>query len=574
MRRLAALALLLLLPACGLPLPGGVATPGAVPQERPREEQVAVLPAGPQPDATPRQIVEAFLGAQSSPENGHAVARSFLTPTLASSWKDEGRVLVYDATRPPQPVQQSDPALVRVEFDVVATVDSEGVYRRVSKSQTETFRVDCPDGRCRIASLDNGLRITPADLARSYAPRAVQFLAPSPRPGVAPDHVVPDLLWLPRDDPAERLVQRVLDGPSTVLRGSVTTAVPPGTTLRRPVRTATDGTVTVDLSEQVTGLDGPARERLAAQLVWTLRGLRTGFARLRLRAGGEPFQVGLGAGALSAGAFGSYDPERLPARAPLRFVAARRLQTLTPDDAGDDRSEAPDLPVDVVAVSPDGTLGLLTGRPDGQVEVRTGRTAARSVRRAGGAFTSPTWGSGEQGLFLLDDGRLALLPPDGGVQRVAVPDLDLPLRQVRVSRDGVRVAVLAGEAASPHLLVGRLQRDDAGWRVLGLEEVVPGLTDLVDVAWESSTSLVVLATFRPLGVLPSRVPVDGSGAIVPLGARLPQGVTPVAVAAASGRPVVLAARPDSRRDDPPTLYAESDDVFGRQSPGGEPAYPG
>ncbi|MCW2777034.1 MAG: Lipoprotein LpqB, beta-propeller domain-like protein [Frankiales bacterium] len=572
-RGLLALLVALLLTACGLPLPGGVQTPGRVPEGNAKDDEVEVLPPGPAEKASAVEIVTTFLGAQRSPEDAHAVARMFLTPEAAARWDDRAGVKVYDPSR--LVVTQPAPETVRVVSQLTAEVDARGVYRRSARQDTEDYRVSCTAGRCRIAALPRGLRLDSATLGRSFSPRSVHFLAPplaGAASGAAP-HLVADLRWLPRTSPAQALVQAVLDGPSRVLDGSARTAVPGGTHLLQDVQTAADGTVTVDLSPEVLALDPAAREDLSAQLVWTLRALQTGFTRLRLLAAGRPLVVDGSAAPQDADAWPAYDPERLPSRVPALYVADRALRSLV--DGGLATSDATEgrLPVDVAASSPSGFLGLLTRRDDGGADLRTGPQAGPFGRpRLSGDVSSPSWGSGDQGLFVLRAGRVVLLPPEGAAVPVPVVSDGRPLRAVRVSRDGVKVALLVGDADRPHLVVGRLVQGARGPRITDLEEVVPTLTGVVDVAWETGTGLVVLET-SPQGVLPARVPVDGATVTV-LGSRLPQGVTPVGLTAAAGRPVVLAARRDADPGGPLTLYREQDAEFVKQAPGSEPFYPG
>ncbi len=570
-------ALVLAAPAlsgCGLPLPSGVQAPGRVAQERPREEQVVALPAGPAAGASARDIVEDFLVAQSSPEDHHAVAREFLAPDIAQTWDDDAGVQVYDAARPPVIEQTSNPEIVRVVAQLSATVSPEGVYQRAGREVTDDYRVLCEGDRCRIAALEPGLRLNPGDLGRSFAPRAVHFLAPTVGGTSRSGHLVADVRWLPRDDAAQRLVQAVLDGPSAALGDSARTAVPPGTRLLAPVTVRADGTVTVDLSVPADGLDALTGERLSAQLVWTLRGLGTGFRRLRLLSQGRPLEVDGSRAAQAAGMWQAYDPERLRSRAPALYLENRALRSLA--DGGLASSVATDgrLPVDVAASSPDGALALLTDRPDGRTDLRIGPQAGPfDDVRATGALSSPTWGSGEQGLFLLRDGEVVLVPPEGALVTVPVQTGERPVRRVRVSRDGVRVALLVGAADRPDLLLGRLEQGGAGPRVTGLREIVPTLTRVLDAAWETGTSLVVLARF-PLGVLPARVAVDGSTAQPLRNTPLPQGVTPVSLTAAAGRPIVLSGLRAGAPADQQRLYRDADQAFRDEGPGRTPFYPG
>lgn len=577
-RTVLALLAVLLAAGCGLPLPSGVQAPGQVPDEQRRAGQITVLPPGPQQGASARDTVIHFLGAQSSPEGGHALARQFLTPRAALGWRDDDRVRVYDPSTPPLIEQAPQGSTGRVSVETVtvispavATVERDGTYHRADAREkvVDTYRVSCEAGRCRVDGLDPGLRLTPADLSRSFVPRPVYFLAPALGGAQTGGHLVPDLVWLPRADLAGRLVQAVLDGPSAALQGSAATAAPAGTGLVRPVTTSADGTVTVDLTDQARGLDDRGREQLSAQLIWSLRALRTAFSRLRLLVQGQPLTVGGGDTPQDARAWPTYDPERLRPRVPLLYLDARRVRSLPGDDLPG--SATAGGPVDLAAASPLGRLALLTRRPDGTSVLRTGPLEGPLAPvPATGALSSPTWGSGEQGLFLLRNGRVVLLSGQGGPVDVPVVGTVRPLRQVQVARDGVHVALLAGDRAAAHLFVGRLVQGATGPRVVGLMEVVPGLRAVVDVAWESSTSLVVLATRVPLGRLPARVAVDGSASPL-LDSRLPAGLTPVSLTASADGPVVLAG---TTGDGTEHVYRDNGTLFTEQARGRAPFYPG
>ncbi|MCW2544869.1 MAG: hypothetical protein JWM40_2421, partial [Frankiales bacterium] len=83
----------LLMAGCSLPLPEGVhvSRGAAVVDSDPGDIQV--MPPGPKDAAAPDAVVRGFLGAESSPEDSHAIARRFLTPK--AKWVDS-EVVVYD----------------------------------------------------------------------------------------------------------------------------------------------------------------------------------------------------------------------------------------------------------------------------------------------------------------------------------------------------------------------------------------------------------------------------------------------------------------------------------------------
>lgn len=570
-RRGAGLLLVVLLSAglagCGLPLPSGVQSARVVPEGSARAGEVSVFPPGPAPGAGPGDIVNGFLRAQSSPVRDYAVAREFLAP--GTEWNPGDGVTVYDPSDfQADQLQGSDVVAVRARRLAVVTQD--GAYHRSSGDQRDSYTVRCTP-QCRITAAPRGLRLSPGDLVRSFEPALVHFLAPSSGQATASGSLVADMVWLMSGaDRADRLVRALLAGPSSALRGSVGTAVPPGTTLVAPVLTAPDGTVTVDVSRQVAALDALRRRQLSAQLVWTLRGLGSRFTALRLLVDGRPLAVE-GATTQSATAWQAFDPERLRPNAPAFYLQDGQLRTLDGGLASSPATEGGLPAVTSAAASPDGSLGLLVGH-DGAQRLYVGPQGGPFKVRATGALSSPTWGGGEQGLWLLRGGALLRVPLVGSPQQVAVEGAARlgPVQSVRLSRDGVRVALLVGNAAQPRLLVGRLVDAPDRPRVTDLREIVPGLSEVQDVAWESGTSLMVLASFDNVGRLPARVSVDGSS-VVPLASRLPQDITELmSVAAAQGRPVVLGARTQQRL----LIYRDNGVLFASVTAGRRPFYPG
>jgi hypothetical protein len=217
-----------------------------------------------------------------------------------------------------------------------------------------------------------------------------------------------------------------------------------------------------------------------------------------------------------------------------------------------------------------------------EVRVGTGPFGAPTLRRRG--LGSLTWGPGEQGLWLLERGggtpNVCLLPLPGAPARSDPCDVtyDRPpeagaLSGIRVSRDGARAALVFGSGPARRLYVARIV--PAGGRlrlVLGASPrpVAPTLTNVTDVAWESGSSLVVLAAAgRATQVVVWRVPVDGSTAPAAVQrSGLPGDA--LAVAAAPDRSLVVSAQLGSRRQ----LYRDNGTLFAAVQPGGSPAYPG
>ena len=533
-------ALLLLATGCSLPLSSQVHSVGEVsPQER-QGAALQVIPPGPKADATPVEAVLGFLGAQASADGGHAIAREFLTPRERGRWNDDLEVQVYDPDQlSVQAVPGSEPgaALVRVVTHVTGRVRADGSYVVLSGERVqEDYHLLRQRGGWLLDDVPAGLRLTAADRQRAFAARSVYYLAPQ-LAGDLP-HLVPDQVFLPvGGDPATTLVSRLVRPPSVALAGSVRTAVPEGAHLER-VDMSSSGEVTVDLTGVTTPPTGQRAQDLSAQLVWTLRSLGSAFRGLRLLVNGRPLAVP-GEGQLQrAGEWDTYDPEGLGPNPPYFFVSGRRLRAsvelpagpATAGDVGDGRAVA----VDAAAVTPDRTrVALLEAPGEAVTTVRIGPLRGQSfpVAARGPALTSPTWGSGDLGLWLVRQGRGLVRVGRGRLDPVTV--VGQPpgrITGLALSRDGVRAALVVGG----RLYVGRVLLVSGAPRVVGLSLVLPTLHGVSAVAWSSSTELVLLGVLTRARQL-LRVSVDGSS----LQAMNTAGLVPTEVAASAVGVVVV-----------------------------------
>lgn len=585
-RRPGLLLLVALLPvatACGLPVPTEVQSDGPVAADSVERGDIQVLPPGPRPDAGPREMVLGFLGAQTSAEDDHALAREFLAPEVREEWQDSGSVVVYDPASLEVVPDPADELLVRVRADTVASIGGDGAYLLNDGTTEDTYRLTRDaQGQLRLAEVPPGLRLTPAGAGRTFEPHAVYFSAPAVAGEGRPTptrRLVPDRVFLPVDDVPDALVRRLLAGPSVPLRGAVENAFPAGTELAAPV-SVREGVVTVELTGSVADADAQARRQLSAQLVWTLLDALPAATSVRLRVDGERFEVPGTEGDQERGDWLAFDPAGASVTGAAVFVEDRTLQrldgTLADSEATDGR-----LAVDLAAVSPStGTLALVTRGAAGEGDaVRTGPPSGpfEPVLTAP-AVRSVSWGSGERGLWVVADAadpaaerRVLLVPEEGDPVEVgyARPGGAGPLAALRVSRDGARVAAVFGEGRGRRLHVGRVESGDEGLRLASLRPVAPGLTDVADVAWESGTSLVVLAPLGTPNRLPVRVSVDGSE-VEPVRTLGLDG-EPETVAAAPGRPLVIGATLAGR----PVLLVEDGGLFRLQAgTGAVPAYAG
>jgi hypothetical protein len=310
----------------------------------------------------------------------------------------------------------------------------------------------------------------------------------------------------------------------------------------RSVRTDASGVVTVDVSAAARRADAQLREQMSAQLVWTLRG--SDFSALRFLSGGRPVPSGSGdqSGLRDRNDLQPYDPDGLTSRPPLYYISGHRLRLLEPT-SGPASDASQRQVVDSAAASPRGGGLALISRSRFGAELRTGPPTGPFVLRARARSLSfPSWGSGEQGVWYLQNGRVTLATLGGPPVAVPVDGLGGlgPIAGIRVSRDGVRVGIIAGVGTGRRLLVGRVVERAGALRIVGVHSVAPGVGDVRDLTWDSSTSLVVLG--RAAGVAgPVRVAVDGSSVALVARVGFEPGTDPRTVTAAPNQPLVVAA---------------------------------
>lgn len=553
MRRLLC-AVLLLATACSLPLPDGVRTPSGVTGRRPADLQA--LPQGPTAGQSQIDTVIGFLAAQASPLGGYAIAREFLTGAAAQQWDPGLGVRVYSPDS--EQVQQVGPVRdkqVQVSLTSVATVDPAGHYVSGTRRTTDAYGVTKVGSGWRISALPSGvgLQLSPLDLLRTYAERNAYYLAPRLRPG-DPRHLVPDRVFLPTGpDLTDALVRRALEQPSLALVGSVDASVSPALAVRAVDRDR-EGVVTVTLSDDAAGLSPDDLRDLYARLVWTLRQDER-FRGLRLRTQAQVLHLDGDPQVEPARAFRDYDPEGLGDPPAYAYLASGHLRSTAPLA----RSALTDGPaLDAVAVAPRGDRVAGLHRRGAAVDVLLGTTRSGLVTTVRGrGLASPTWGSGEGGLWLLQEGRrvVRLDPVTGGLHPVAVAGRPAgTLTSLAVSRDGVRAALVV----DGQVLVGRI-----AWRAgeAAVQDLVALSTSgrAQQVVWASPVDLVVLGRGGTARVV-QRVQVDDS----PPRVTLPIGLlSPVRIAAAGSTILVESGG---------TLYGLGQSVPLRK--GAFPVYPG
>jgi lipoprotein LpqB-like beta-propeller protein/sporulation and spore germination protein len=530
-------ALLLALPAACSTVPTGSAPQAITDAEARPTGDVGIEPLGPRAGATTEEIVRGFVDAAASSVNGHPVAVEHLTSEAGATWSDEAGITLVG---PDYATVATGAGTVVMTGDQVGTVDPRGVFTAASDTVfTHEFTLAEVGGEWRIANPPDGLVMLVPDFERLYDDLAVYFVDPTQT------RVVPDPRYLISGEAQPTtLVQRLVEGPSPALAAGVGNPLG-GVTLTRAV-TVSGSTVVVDLA----GLDRFSPQELAqlsAQLVFTLDQVE-GTNSVEVRTSGEPVTVPGVPTAQRTDDWASFSPESVPADAAGHYLDAGRLMTVdgqpAPGPAGqgaygltsaavsaDPRTSALTTMVGVSVAG--GTASLLAGSYSGDLApvVTASRLSVPTV-----AATRPEF------WVVRDESTVVRVPATGSPQPVNAPTLAGLGRTtvLQLSPDGVRAAVVVSRGDDAVLLVGTVVRSDEGPVALrDLREVAPSLPSVVDVAWRTAGSLVVLADGGEDGVVPYVVGVDGWGLSTVPTSGLPS--PPTALAAAPGQRALVSA---------------------------------
>ena len=505
-RVLAAAAVTTMLAGCaGIPSSGPVervADDGGLDQST-----VRYAPVGPPRGASPQQIVRGYLDAMLAYPVSTGTAALYLTPDAAKEWRSSEGVTVYASPRVTltDGGEGSDPDAVAVELrtDEVARLDRQGHYSRSTKDPMRTYRLERLDGKWRIANPQSGVMVTRTYYGSYFRPFSLYFFDASG------ERLVPDLVHLAVGDQLPTgLVTALARGPGRTL-GTLRTYVPEAGALRPSVTVGDERVADVEFSTSLTKLSAAARNRLAAQIVWTLRSV-PGLRGLRIF-GGTAILSSRGERVHPVDSWSGFGP---PA-AKNHTYALVDDKLVEIDDAtvkpvtgawGRDAAGAVEA-----AVSDDSVAAVLAGR--GQVRV-TDRAGRNPLEIDGTGFVAPWWDF---------DDRLWLIDRPGGTSRVRVVEdrriralsagglRQLTVRSFALSPDGARYAVVATDGGGPALYAGPLRRDkDDRLTSLGNPRRLSiGVSDPHSVDWVSTTRLGFLGA-SDAGVQLYDVALDGT----------------------------------------------------------------
>ena len=520
-----------------------VPSSGPVVEGRPAGEplpppNVAVLPTGPRSGDDPVAIVEGFLSSMASYEPGYPTAREYLTPAAAAGWEPESGIAVYGAGEGSRRVSEVDGG-VQTVLAVVGDVAADGSYAAAPEDSTLVldFVVEQVDGEWRIATPPEGLVMTQFDFTREFAAYASYFFDPEF------EVLVPDLTYLPvRGNLPALLVEELLDGPTEWLAPGVRSAFGPGVSLTSGTVPLSGTTAQVDLTSQVSSSTSQQRDRLAAQLAWTLR-QAPGVAEVAVLAGGRPLPLPASdTGVVTADSFAFLDPAAVPAGSSLFAIADGAVVRV-------DGETAARVPGPLGEPGRFRSVGVGLTATNGAAVTADGTGVAVATLAQDAATTETTVGTDlavpsvdrQQRVWLVDrtaDGSTVLLLDQVDAPE-PVPVLDLGgvrVERLSVAPDGVRVALVYSEGEQRRLALA-LVLDEATTTLGQLRDLAVEDVTALDVAWASATALALLASD---GGQPQPYLVELSNGSLSARGQVEEAVS---LAAAPGQPLVVGTAP-------------------------------
>ncbi|GAA3969980.1 hypothetical protein FOF52_12750 [Thermobifida alba] len=576
-----------------------------------------LLPAGPQPGWGENALVRGFLKDMGSFEENHEAARLYMTEERSEDWRPSDRVLVYeemDAVRfDVETVEEERTARVRVRTRLYATIRPDGQY--VAADQGETidvvFDLAKVEGEWRIANLPDDILLSRQDVDRVYRPLNLYYFNQDM------SRLVPDPVFLPvrsavdiTEQLARRLVAMLVEGPTDWLAPAVRTSFPEGTTATVD---HSSGSLVVDLDTPAPDDDPRWRFKMGAQLVWTLKQLPE-IQQFTLRIGGEEVELpGVEDGVLQASnqEWNAVNPAGMPGSPRAYFMRDGQLWSL---DVDQQEKLVPGAPgqghvlLEEHAVSLDEKRVAGIAPDDGSVRVAPiTEGGGYTTVLDGGDYTSLSW-DGYGNLWVLEDlsdevaraqqeedladdtepggtasegsgrsdaapaggsrlTRLWLLADGADPVEVHAPELaGTPVAQLRVSRDGTRVAVLTGTAEAGRVLVGRVVYGESSVSLQAFLPLAGDLTTVTALSWRGADQLAVLGQRDRGAVQAYLVSLNGSGESTSAGAVT--GADMKTITAAPGMPLLAGTEED-------TISSSSDRLMWQRAVDGtKPVYPG
>ncbi|WP_459547724.1 MtrAB system accessory lipoprotein LpqB [Nocardia sp. X0981] len=505
------------------------------------QEPEAEGPPPPTEGRDPDLLLGDFLKATADPADGHLAARQYMTPAASTQWNDTESSVIVERADTLRESRSENEATYVLRARKVGELAADGSYHAVDGIIEHKIEMTRVEGEWRIDELPDGVVMEYSAFSRSYRRHALYFVTSDGR------HVVPDLRWVSvrPDELTQRLVEMLMAGPQPHIAPVVRNYLGSPVALRGRITKANGdpvgvgvglGGVRLDFSG-VGDLSPRDRELFAAQIVLTLSGADV-LGPYRVLDEGQPLDerfAGIGWSLEDLGAIGASlrpDPRiglhalrdgtlvkvednAAPAPAPGYFGAVQNLQSVGLSPGGE-----------LVAAVAD--AGRQPPQPQRTLMVGTYGGNAFPVAE-GGAITRPSWNAdGSAAWAVIDGSRVIRAVTNRETGTVSVQEVDTaqlfttdtgpalegPITELRISRNGVGVALIA----DGKVYVAMVQRrPDGNFALTSPRQIAIELsTDATSLDWFSDDTIILTSGGN---VDPVRtVKIDGSG-MASLGAR-------------------------------------------------------
>ncbi|MFJ2032385.1 LpqB family beta-propeller domain-containing protein [Streptosporangium sp. NPDC087985] len=453
-----------------------------------------VIAMPPRADWSAEEVVTGFRAAMASVDDlRREVARKYLTDDFAQKWNPRSGVTVYKQEEYVPADEGEEKTRVTLKGTVTAMIDQDGRYWPKNTTLNEPFTLVKGADGWRISSAPDGLMLSEADVDRAYLKVDLYFLDSAWKGLVVEQVRVP---IDPSSNFAKTTVERLLKGPTSLLRKAVNSAFRPGTELIDV--TTENNRVVVDLTKPV---DSDRIAPMSAQLAATLSNLTNGGWGFEVKVKGEPYYSDTPM-QIDAQEQSDFDPWMTPSEVHPYYLAGGALWLLGKENVGhrvqgsagemDGTRTRPAISYQgqVAALSKDGkkiSVAPLTADGEWQDWV------------IGDSLTPPSWDRYDTlwTVNRLDDhtSQVLRIERDRKPYPVAAPGLDTAyVKALKVARDGVHVAVVVKDDLEEQVKIGTIVGWEGDTRITDLQSVVSGDSGqtIKDIAWKDGKSLYVL----------------------------------------------------------------------------------
>lgn len=473
------------------------------PLSKPYHRLIAVPP---QQGWDAAQIVEGLQTAMAGVDDpSWGVLRQYLVGGRQKSWSANGPITVLDKvnvdTKPGTPVDAPNPQVELTGFKVGVLYEDGRYVPNAPTAYVSTFGLISTKEGYRVSELLDGLVLELADLSRAYRQANLYYLSHPPGvPTQGPSTVVvPDPVWVrvdPKVDLVRTIIERLVKGPSKALEGAVHSVIPPGARLES-VREVEERIV-VDFA---AGFHVSRSEErvLRAQLAWTLSDVAQG-RTIELTVAGEPYY---GSDPLTV-VPDDTKPYQLSTPATPYYVNGGALYVSEPKAAGKVVDGAAGQKSDLYtdhAISPGGDY--VAAKSSTGIWVARLATDGRWEEWIKGTdLTAPTWHrDGTLWTVNRSTSEVLVYKPQDQQQplmKIAAPGLTGVIDQMKIARDGVRVAVVNRDGKGTHISVGAITGGAFDLMIKNFQPLMTVKEDerVLGISWSDSTHLFVLAELK------------------------------------------------------------------------------